>query len=154
MRKLKIYLDTSVISHLEQPEKSTEFEYTKFFWCKVKQGKYNICLSEAVFDELLKCNEPKRKLLVNHIAEIKYSEIELTEEVYTLANIIINQGVLPSKSRLDSIHIAAAIVSQCDYVLSWNMKHMANITTNNGIRVVTLKENYGNIQILPPSMLI
>lgn len=154
MKKLKLYLDTSVISHLEQPNKQSEYEYTHEFWNDVKNGIYEIYVSRPVFDEFDKCDEQKRVKLYNYLAEVQYNYIERNEEITNLTKEIIKQGVLPVKSVLDSEHIASAIVSGCDYVLSWNMKHIVNIKTNNGIRIITIKENYPNIQLVPPSMFI
>ena len=45
-RKLKVYLDTSVISHLVQedvPEKMTD---TRRLWEMFQKGIYDVCLSE------------------------------------------------------------------------------------------------------------
>jgi hypothetical protein len=46
MRKLKVYLDTSVISHLDQPDKPSEYEYSHLFWENAKFGEFNMFISE------------------------------------------------------------------------------------------------------------
>ena len=62
-RKLKVYLDTSVISHLVQedvPEKMTD---TRRLWEMFQKGIYDVCLSELTLKEVSDCPEPKRSLL-------------------------------------------------------------------------------------------
>jgi len=81
-------------------------------------------------------------------------EIPITGEVKELANKIISQKVLPPTSLNDAQHIAAAIIASCDYIVSWNMKHMANVRINKGIRLITLGEGHKEIMLVPPSMLL
>ena len=42
MDKLKIYIDTNVISCLDAPETPERMIYTQRFWDSVKNGKYDI----------------------------------------------------------------------------------------------------------------
>jgi predicted nucleic acid-binding protein len=155
MRKLKLYLDTSVISHLDQPEKPSEYEYTHEFWQSVKANRFDIYLSEVVFSELENCKQIEKRLkLIEYAVNIQYTNFEITDEVYEIAQKIIKSGVLPPKSVRDSLHIACAIVANCDYILSWNMHHMSNIEVSKGIRKITIEENYKTIDLIPPSMLV
>jgi hypothetical protein len=47
MEKLKLYLDTSVISHLDQPDKDIEYRYTHEFWDRAKAGEYDIIFPQV-----------------------------------------------------------------------------------------------------------
>jgi hypothetical protein len=71
-----------------------------------------------------------------------------------IADNIIERKILTKKSIEDCRHIAAAVVGECDYLLSWNMKHLCNIFTNNGVRHITMEYGYKELQIIPPSMLL
>ena len=35
-------------------------------------------------------------------------------------------GTLPPKARLDAVHVAVAAVNGMDYLLTWNLRHLAN----------------------------
>ena len=35
-------------------------------------------------------------------------------------------GTLPPKARLDAAHVAVAAVNGMDYLLTWNLRHLAN----------------------------
>jgi len=154
MSKVKIYLDTSAISHLEPPEKPSEQSHSHEMFNLIRRGLYSAYLSRVVFDEIAGCQPAKREMLLKYISDIDFIEIPITETVLSLAKKIIDQNVLPTKSIMDSQHIAAAIVAGCDYIVSWNMKHMANIRINKGVRHITIDEGHKEIMLLPPSMLL
>jgi predicted nucleic acid-binding protein len=151
-RKLKIYLDTSVISHLEQPGKPSEFEYTHLFWHDIND--FDVYISEIVLEELNRCEECKRTKLLSYIAETDATLIEKDENVYEFADLLVRRKVLPPQSLSDSRHIAYAVFAECDYLLTWNMKHLANVYTNVGVRQLTYDLLRKPLQIIPPSMLI
>ena len=154
MHKAKIYLDTSAISHLEQLEKPSEQAYSQELFALIKAGDYITYLSSVVFEEIDDCTETKRDALLRHIADIEFTEISIDNAVKELAKKIIVQKVLPPKSERDSQHIAAAIIAGCDYIVSWNMQHMANVKTNKNIRHIIIDEGYKEILLVPPSMLL
>jgi hypothetical protein len=83
-----------------------------------------------------------------------YSIIPGSDEIDDVAEMIINMGILNPKSIDDCTHIASAVVSGCDIIVSWNFKHMVNIKTIKGVRAITNLGNYGNIDIVSPSMLL
>jgi predicted nucleic acid-binding protein len=153
-KKPKVYLDTSVISHLFQDEKPEAQEYTLEFWEMIKNGEFDIYISRVVLEEIEKAPSEKREQMFVAIAKINCTNIEITDEVKLVASTFINKGILPPKSVPDSLHIAAALSGGCDYLATWNMKHLANIKTNQGVRVITAMNNYKELHIEPPSMFI
>lgn len=154
MRKLKIYLDTSVISHLFAEDAPDKMQETLDFWEAVKAGKYEVYISEAVTDELNKNKEPKLSRLYSHMAEIKVITLDENAEVLALAKIYEENSLLPKKSRFDRLHIAYAVVNACDLLLSWNFSHLANIDTVNKVKSVNAVNNYKEMLIVPPTMLL
>jgi len=42
----------------------------------------------------------------------------------------------------------------CDIIVSWNFKHIVNVKTMRGIKVVTTMEGYKDLLIYPPSALL
>lgn len=61
--KLKIYLDTSVISYLAQEDLPEKMASTRNLWEKFKAEKYDLYLSTVTLQELDDCPEPKRSIL-------------------------------------------------------------------------------------------
>ncbi len=53
-------------------------------------------------------------------------EIEVTEQVEIVAELLIAQASLPEKAYVDALHIAIAALGGMDYLLTWNCAHIAN----------------------------
>ena len=153
-RKLKVYLDTSVISHLMQEDAPEKMADTLALWTQFEAGKYDICLSQLTLDEVGECHEPKRTMLYEYLSKIAYTKLEITDEVLRFANHIVGMGILTPKSIDDCQHIATAVVHGCDCIISWNFKHIVNIKTIKGVRAITHLESYKDIDIMNPSVLL
>lgn len=154
MRKLKIYLDTSVISHLEQNDVPEKMEQTRKLWKILQTGKYEVIISDLVLAEINECKEPKGSILKEYLAQINYKRVDITEEAEEIANEIINEKILTQRSFDDCLHIASAILNDCNIIVSWNFKHMVNVDTINGIRKITFAKRYNNIDIYAPYVLL
>lgn len=154
MNKSKIYLDTSVISHLEAEDTLEKMQDTLQLWQELKKDKYIVTISDLTLAELNKCPEPKRTLLLEHLSQIDYDEVHETPETITLADEYLRYGVLNHKSRDDCRHIAVATIVGCKYIISWNFKHFVNIKTINKVQAVNKLLDYNEISILPPSMML
>ena len=137
MRKIRVYLDTSVVSYLKQEDSPERMADTLKLWREFMDGKYDVYLSQVTIDEIGKCSEPKRGILYDFLSEIEYTTLEIDAEILELAQQIIDMGILRSKSFDDCQHIAAAVVHGCDCIISWNFKHIVNIKTIRGVRAIT-----------------
>lgn len=154
MRKLKVYLDTSVISYLVQEDAPEKMADTLQLWELFKENVYDVCLSTVTLEEVSACPEPKRSRLREYMAQVSYTTLDITEEVLGVAQKIIDLKILTPKSYDDCQHIGAAVVNECDCIISWNFKHIVNIKTIHGIRAITNLEGYKNIDILSPTVLL
>ena len=154
MRKLKVYLDTSVISHLMQEDVPDKMADTRELWEMFKAGKYDVYLSTVTLEEISGCPEPKRSGLRKFLEQIQYSIIGITDEIEIVAQRIIDMGILTKKSYDDCQHIAAAVVGECNCIISWNFKHIVNIKTIHGVRAITNLTGYKDIDILSPTVLL
>ena len=154
MKKLKIYLDTSVISHLEAPDTPEKQAETHKLWEAIKAGEYDVYISPVVLIELDLCAEPKRSYLLEQLRDIDSIELGETEEVLELAAQYLKAGILPVKSNRDRQHVAYACVYNCDIVVSWNFKHLVNHKTISGVKSVNALAGYKEMIIYPPTMLV
>ena len=85
MKKIKIYLDTSVISHLlaeDTPEKMAD---TRKLWKQLQYGQYEVYVSETTMDEIAACSDPKRTCMEQQLSTISFSLISVTFEIEKLA---------------------------------------------------------------------
>lgn len=155
MRKLKLYLDTSVISHIDVPHKPVEESATRAFFRYIKEhaDEYELCISPVAFFEIHNCPEPKRTVLFDFLDKLHFVELNETEDVLNLADLYIVQGVLGVKHRRDLTHIAYAVASECDYIISWNFEHFVNHRTIQRVNAVNLVNNYRSVEIVIPPII-
>ena len=154
MRKLKIYLDTSVISHLDHQDAPDKMRTTLSLWDAIKAGKYDVFISSITKRELEDCKEPKRSILFGYLQQITYGIVPLNEQTLIIADKMVELDILTSKSIDDCQHIAAAIASGCDIIVSWNLKHFVNDKIIQGVRAITSITGFPKILIYTPSILI
>jgi predicted nucleic acid-binding protein len=154
MRKLKVYLDTSVISYLYQLDAPEKMKDTLELWELFKKEVYDVYISDIVLREIDGCDNEKLDILLDYLSQINYTIIETSEDTVKLAEKFINFGILKQKSFDDCQHIAAAILSGCDIITSWNFKHIVNVRTVKWVKVITTLEGYKDLLIYPPSVLL
>jgi len=149
MRKLKLYIDTSIIGGYFDDEFEIE---TKQLFNKVLQNEYDIVLSDITARELLGAPDNVKKLLQD--LKIEYELLNTTNEVNILAEAYLNENVVGETSKDDCLHIAIATINKIDILVSWNFKHIVNIKRIRGYNSVNLKNGYATLEIRSPKDLI
>lgn len=79
---------------------------------------------------------------------------EEIEECVELANAYLNDEIIPAKYRNDARHIALGVYYECDFIVSWNYRHMVNITVRRLINSTNLRMGYKSIEIVSPEEVI
>lgn len=154
MPKLKIYLDTSVISHLDAPDAPGKMADTIRLWKDICAGLYDVCISDLTNTEIAACPEPKKAFMISKLAEIEYTELAQNSESSQLSDLYFSAGGLPPKSKEDAQHIAIATVYDCDIILSWNFKHIVNLRAITAVEEINRQRHYKLIRILSPTMML
>ncbi len=154
MKKLKIYLDTSVISHLQADDVLEKMAKTHEFWEQVTSGQYESFISELVIAEFNNCPEPKKSQLEEMLRVAPLFELEINDEVAILADKYMGEGLFPIRYRDDAIHVAIAGVYGCNVVVSWNFKHMVKIKTILGVNGINKLMGYADIEIVTPEVMV
>jgi predicted nucleic acid-binding protein len=155
MKKLKIYLDTSIISHLEQGEKPAEQADCRKLFDLIRHQKFVAFTSYVTLGELDACPDGLRQTLNAHLNSIPYTLITENLDILSIADQIVAADILKKQSSDDCEHIAAAVTAECDIIVSLNFKHLVNIKTINGVRRIMINDGYFKpIDILAPKSLV
>jgi predicted nucleic acid-binding protein len=146
MKKLKIYLDTSVISFVYADDSPEKQSVTKEFFDRFLD-KYDVYISALVLTEIEKArDENLRRKLREVIRTYKISTLEVKTEdqdiIYDLARRYVDEKVIPAPKFDDAIHIAICVFYEFDILLSWNFRHLANITKQIQVNSVNQTEGY------------
>lgn len=154
MKKLRIYLDTTIISYLQADDALEKMEITKEFWASAISGKFEIVFSQVTLMEIAKCSEPKRSKMLEFLQQIQFRVFDLNVEMLELAEKYVSEGLIPSNYKDDAFHLAAATVENCDVVLSWNFSHIVKAKTIFGVNGVNNILGYRHIEIMSPESMV
>lgn len=88
MKKLKLYIETSVWNFLFADDAPEKKRATELFFNDIESGKYEIFISETVRAELTAAPDTKRKKLYELVGRYNPVLLELDEEVRSLTDSI------------------------------------------------------------------
>jgi predicted nucleic acid-binding protein len=146
MKKLHIYVDTSVIGGCEDAEFSA---VSRRLWSKFQTGEYVLVISDLTLQELEGAPPRVRRRLEEVSADL-HVRVALSAGVQELAHAYIARGVVGPGSLADALHVALATVSGVDVLVSWNFKHIVNFGRIRLFNAVNLEQGYGLIEIRTP----
>lgn len=76
------------------------------------------------------------------------------ERILELAKLLVVPGALPTKAGPDGIHIATAAVEECDFLLTWNFRHIANGRIRREVERILGNRGFTKTTICTPEELI
>ena len=142
-KKLKIYLDTSIINFLFANDAPEKKDVTVEFFENYLTD-YDVYISENVLVEINKTSNIDKKInLLKIIKEYKLKPFNiLNDDILLLANKYIEAGILSEKKFDDAIHIAFASYYEFDILLSWNFKDIANVKKQISVDIVNKQNGF------------
>ena len=148
-KKLKIYLDTSVINFLFADDAPDLKKITIDFF-ENYLTKFDVYISQIVIDEIDRTgNADKRNKLIEAIEQynlVIYDNINPT--IIELANNYFNMKIIPPSKLEDALHLAFSTYFEFDILLSWNFKHLANINKQEKVNSLNLNLGYRKLLLL------
>ena len=145
MKKLRIYVDTSVVGGCYDEEFK---KWSNGLFKDFKLGNFQPVVSELTAEEISTAPEPVR---------LKYAELEeiseyltITNESTELADIYHKRKILTPKFYDDMLHIALATLAGVDIVVSWNFKHIVHYDKIRLFNAVNIEMGYNALQIYSP----
>ena len=141
--KAKLYLETTIPSYpVGRPSRdllvAAHQEITRDWW-ESRRSEFELYVSELVIQEV----RAGDALLAGQRLELLRDVpiLAVSSEILQLAEDLITEGPIPRKAAGDAAHIAIATVYGCEYLLTWNCRHIANAELRRAIRRVV--EQYG-----------
>lgn len=155
-KKLKLYLDTSVISFYYAEDAPEKMPVTREFFGEIlAKDKYEVCLSSLVIEELEKTSDlDHRARLLTFANQLDAEVFSLTEEINQIADQFVKEGYIPVKYKEDAVHLAFALSHNVDYIVSWNFKHIVRPRTKDAVRIIAIKEGFRETKILTPEEVV
>ena len=154
MKRLKLYFDTSVLNFAFAGDSPNEREVTLKLLREVKEGKYEVYISDVVMREIIEAPIEKVKKLTKLLEDLKPLKLTFNKESELLAKEYIAKGVIPQRYEDDAFHIAVASVSNMDALISWNFSHIVKLKTKREVAGINLLMGYKEIEICSPREVI
>jgi hypothetical protein len=132
-----VYIETSIPSFYHttrtDPESVARKTWTQRWW-DFERGGYDLYTSDAVYDELERGDYPIKQKALDLVAEL--AVLPLKPPVLDVVKTYIERSVMPADPAGDALHLAIASCHKCDFLLTWNCKHLANANKFQHIRHV------------------
>jgi len=135
--KPRVYIETSIPSFYHEiraePEMVARRDWTRHWWDEMRDD-YLLVSSVAVLDELQSGDFPNKDQAIELLSSLPLVPLEL--EIAEIVRVYIEQKVMPNDPVGDALHLALASFHKCDFLLTWNCRHLANANKFGHIRRV------------------
>ncbi len=153
MRKLALYLDTSVISFaLSEDISDDDRGITPKLIEEINKGRYEGFISDVVIRELASTRDSaKRDKLLKLVSDMELNDVLFVDkETDRFAEKYIDEGIIPAVYRDDALRIALTTIKGLDILVSWNFKHLVKHKTRIETAGVNMLLGYKVIDICTP----
>jgi hypothetical protein len=151
---MKVYLETSFVSACVSTRTDPKSIYrrdTSVEWWSTQRKYHEIFVSEEVFKELSSPTYPNSARAMALIDGIPL--LPLNEEVARIAELLIREKLMPQQLGGDTVHVAVATVHAMQYILSWNVRHLANPNKRERLKKVLFRLGRIAPEIMTPDLL-
>ena len=152
----RIYLETTVISFYHNartgPEMVSRQNWTRRWLDAALLGSDELVTSLAVETELNAGEFPNKTDMLKLVSRFRL--LDLNDAVAEAVDAYIANHVMPNDPGGDALHLAAASFHRCDFLVTWNCRHIANANKFGHIRRVNGILGLGNPALVTPLELL
>ncbi len=135
--KPRTYIETSIPSFYFEVRSAADMvarrAWTRSWWDDASRA-CELVTSLAVLEELRRGDFAAREDCLELIANVPILAVE--PPILEIVQTYINRRVMPADPAGDALHLALASYHRCDFLVTWNCKHLANATKFGHIRRV------------------
>ena len=133
--KSVVYIETTIPSFYQEvrtePEMIARRNWTREWWNNQREH-YQLVTSIAVIEELERGDYPNKEKILNLVADIPL--LSINTEIHDIVETYIKRKLMPADILGGALHLAIASFHGCDFLLTWNCKHLANANKFSHIR--------------------
>jgi len=147
----RVYLETSFVSACVTDRKDAGSVYRReksLEWWAFESQRHEICSSGEVVLELSDPRYRRRDEAIQFIHGIPL--LPVNQQVLDLAGVFIKERVMPGPLKGDAVHVAISVIAGIEYVLSWNVQHLANPNKVLHLERMCAREGFASPLIVTP----
>ena len=152
-KPIKLYIDTSIWNFALETERGGNV-LTNDFLQLIRKEDYDVIVSDTVMAEIEDAHEPRKSDLLELIEFFNCKVVQPSNEARNLASLYIKEKLMPEREFNDALHIAIATTNRCDFIVSWNFKHMVRAKVIMGVHHINHREGYGLIEVVSPQQFV
>ena len=150
MKKLRIYVDTSVIGGCFDPEFKL---WSEALVEDFREGRYTAVMSDVTATEVAPA-PGFVKSLHQELLGLPVELVRVDEDAVSLVQRYIERSVLGQRFLNDMLHIALATIAEVGVLVSWNLRHMVRLDKIRLFNAVNLEQGYKPLTICSPREVI
>lgn len=154
--KRRVYIETSVVSYLaSRPSRDLVVagrQQLTHTWWEVRRPAFDLVISQVVLDEVRAGDPDAAQRRLVFIADLP--SLDVTAEAAELAATLIERVPLPTQAAADAAHIAVAAYHGVDFLMTWNVAHIANAALRRRVEDVCRDQGYGAPILCTPDELM
>ncbi|MFQ6131378.1 MAG: PIN domain nuclease [Armatimonadota bacterium] len=154
MRKLTLYLETSVPNALLADSTPERQRATERLFEELRQGVHEAAVSDLVIQELAQAPQGIRERLMEAVGSASPVRLTVEAAALDLADEFVAMGLIPARYVADARHLACAIVGEVDALVSWNLRHIVRLRTRREANAVAVLRGYRPIEICTPEEVV
>jgi predicted nucleic acid-binding protein len=132
-----VYIETTIPSFYfevrEEPEMVARRNWTREWW-KSCRHLFRLVTSEAVIAELSEGESGSQADAIDLLKPI--ARLGTPDELADVIDIYLANHLMPQDRLGDALHLALASWHKCDFLLTWNCRHIANANKFEHIRIL------------------
>ncbi len=132
-----VYIETSIPSFFyekrNEPEMVARRNWTREWW-KSNSQLFSLKTSEAVIAELDGGDYDTKNAAVKLLDGVE--RLYIADELADIIDVYLNNHLMPRERLGDALHLALASYYKCDFLLTWNCRHIANANKFEHIRII------------------
>jgi len=130
-----VYIETTIFSFYHDDRTATPVvamrQWTREWWDS-RRADYTLVTSIPVLAELERGNLAHKKQALD--LALQLPAIAAENAAAEIAQVYIRERIMPNNPVGDALHLALASLHKCDYLLTWNCRHLANANKFGHIR--------------------
>lgn len=154
--KRRVYIETSVVSYLgSRPSRDLVVagrQQLTHTWWEVRRPAFDLVISQVVLDEVRAGDPNAAQRRLAFMADLPL--LDVTTATAELAATLIERVPLPTHAAADAAHIAVAAFHRVDFLMTWNVAHIANATLRRRVEDICREQGYGAPILCTPDELM
>lgn len=154
--KRRVYIETSVVSYLaSRPSRDLVVagrQQLTHTWWEVRRPAFDLVISQVVLDEVRAGDPNAAQRRLAFMADLPL--LDVTTATAELAATLIERVPLPTHAAADAAHMAVAAFHGVDFLMTWNVAHIANATLRRRVEDICREQGYGAPILCTPDELM